>query len=206
MGKPKLQLKGQIFTYLTVIEEAGSKNGRFLWKCLCKCGKEIIVDGSSLKSNHTKSCGCYSIETATKHGLRHTRIYKIWNSLLQRCLNPKNTHYKYYGGRGIKVDKNWLSFENFYADMKEGYADNLTIERSDNNKDYNKSNCKWATMHEQSRNKRNTVWLQTPWGKLSIIEAAEKANLSVKVLSSRLYRNWSEDRLFLPVKPRNHNK
>lgn len=87
------------------------------------------------------------------HGLSNTPTYKTWADMMQRCNNPKVRAYKYYGARGIKVSKRWRTFSNFYKDMGER-KEGLTLERIDNNKDYNPKNCKWATMKEQSMNKR----------------------------------------------------
>jgi hypothetical protein len=92
------------------------------------------------------------------YGMSHTRLYKIWDSMKQRCNNPKAQGYAYYGGRGIKVCSRWLeAFRNFYDDMNEGYAENLTIERKDVNGNYEPSNCKWATTKEQMKNRRTSL-------------------------------------------------
>lgn len=206
MGKPKLQLKGKVFTYLTVIEEAGSRKTRLFWRCLCKCGKEVITDGTSIVTGHTKSCGCYSTELATTHKLSRSRIYKIWNSMTQRCENPNDTNYHNYGGRGIRVNPAWLLFQNFYNDMKEGYESHLTIERINNNLGYNKENCKWATWAEQSTNKRNSVFIASPWGLLHLNEVSEKSGIKRGTLSSRILRNWPLDKIFKTVQKRTYSK
>jgi hypothetical protein len=154
----KLDLTGQRFGRLMVIEEAGrSKNKRISWECVCDCGETVTVVSGDLTSGHTQSCGCLNKERSKKanttHGMRGTSTYQTWADLIKRCNNPKNTGFKNYGGRGIKVCKEWLRFEKFFKDMGEKPA-NLTIERVDNNKGYYKGNCKYATSTEQNRNQR----------------------------------------------------
>jgi hypothetical protein len=154
----KIDLTEKRFGRLTVIEQAGSdKWGFALWMCKCDCGVIIIVNGGSLRSGCTKSCGCLQREIAKKrlttHGLSSSRIYKIWASMIQRCIDINYEDYHYYGGRGITVCKRWKFFENFLADMGECPND-FTLERVDNEKGYFLKNCKWATHTEQNRNQR----------------------------------------------------
>jgi hypothetical protein len=150
-------LKGRQFGRLTVIEENGRVHNRKAWLCMCECGNEITLSSNRLLHKEgTKSCGCLrseiSASKATKHGMAHTRIYEIWSSMKKRCENKKNKNYNRYGGRGIKVCERWREFENFFEDMKEGYEEHLTIDRIDNNGDYEPSNCKWSTQQEQTSN------------------------------------------------------
>lgn len=158
MGE-KLDLVGKRFGRLVVIKKLKqrAKNSSVLWQCLCDCGRITIVRNDHLQSSNTRSCGCLQKEIAskanTKHGMWNTPIYYTWQNMLQRCNNPKHINYQYYGGREIKVCKQWLKFENFFIDMGKQPM-GLTIERINNALGYLKENCKWATWQEQGRNRR----------------------------------------------------
>ncbi len=149
-------LSGKEFGRLTVIERAGSsKNGHALWFCWCKCGNASVVFASNLKRRHTQSCGCLNTEVITKHGLRLAPEYQSWKAMIQRCYNPKAAGYEYYVGRGIAVCESWRkSFEAFYTDMGQRSDASFSIDRIDNDGDYEKSNCRWADSETQQSNKR----------------------------------------------------
>lgn len=156
----KIDLTGQRFGRLTVIEEAGRVNGTVTWRCRCDCGNESIVLGTNLRAGYSTSCGCYTRERAatenTRHGGRHDRLYAIWTGMRQRCNNPNSQAYKDYGGRGITVcpewDHNFAAFRDWA--LANGYRADLSIDRVDNNGGYRPDNCRWATWHEQRINQR----------------------------------------------------
>lgn len=162
MGK-ELNLIKQKFGRLIVIKNAGYDKWRSLyWLCECNCGNIIKVRQSSLKSGHTKSCGCLQKDIVTNLKLKHghsrngytTKTYSVWLSMHDRCRNPKNRNYKYYGGRGINVCQRWLEFKNFLKDMGEAPA-GLSIERENNDGNYESNNCSWVNWKRQGRNKSN---------------------------------------------------
>jgi len=119
-------------------------------------------------------------------------------SMIARCTNQNEPIYPYYGARGVKICQRWLeSFENFHADMFPSYQSHLTIERKDVNGDYEPSNCIWATRVAQARNRRSNVVIDTPWGRMTITEAGERAGFKKGVLQSRVQAmNWPPERWF----------
>lgn len=140
-----------------------AKNGQVFWHCICDCGRKTIVMSGHLISSHTKSCGCLIAKGGPiKHGLTNTKIYHAYNHMKDRCYNRKNNSYKNYGGRGIKICDEWLQdFMNFYNwAMTNGYREDLTIDRIDNNGDYEPNNCRWVNMQTQLRNTRRTKLYQ----------------------------------------------
>lgn len=128
------------------------------WECLCDCGQTSLVEEYKLKKGKTQSCGCLRKERATlattKHGSHKTSEYFSWNSMIQRCTNPNNSKYDYYGKLGIKVCERWSnSFENFLEDMGKKPDKEYSIDRICGNGDYEPSNCRWADKSTQSYNR-----------------------------------------------------
>lgn len=152
---------GQRFGKLVVLGETKVVNQRRQYLCKCDCGGEKFIRGDQLKNGKSKSC-CERWTNAIQHGMKKTRFYHIWENIKQRCGNPKNNHWQWYGARGIKVCERWQSFTNFKNDMLASYMQHLEqygereteIDRIDNDKGYELSNCRWVTNLEQARNKR----------------------------------------------------
>lgn len=152
-----IDLTGRQFGRWTVISRAeNNAKGQARWLCRCSCGNEKVVLSGSLCNGTSKSCGCIKKERFETHGKSHTRLFRIWQGIKRRCGYIKDQHYNEYGGRGIAVSDEWSdNFQNFYDwAMTNGYQDNLTIDRIDNNGNYESSNCRWITIQKQQFNKR----------------------------------------------------
>lgn len=208
-----IDLVGKRFGMLTIIKRVNNdKCGNLRWLCSCDCGKEKIIRGGSLKSGDTKSCECLSkektIERQTTHGHwiggNASKIYNAWCHMIQRCTNVDDIGYKNYGGRGIKVCKRWRSFPNFLEDMGEPPTKKHSIHRIDNEGDYNKDNCEWATKKQQARNRRNNHLITFNGKTQCVSELAEETRIPYNTLWARIYKlGWSvEKALTTPVRKR----
>lgn len=185
-------------------------NRKLSWNVECECGAKKSVTGSSLRSENSKSCGCLSnenrINSNTTHGLADSPTYITWISIKSRCSLPKTSGYENYGGRGIAVCARWKSsFENFLEDMGEK-PDGTSIERKDNDGDYEPGNCKWATSKEQNRNRRSNRKITYNGETKILIEWAEQLKMNKATLLFRLDRGWSVKEAFeIPVGVRRKN-
>jgi hypothetical protein len=206
-------LTGLKFGQLKVIGRTGSdKWGKSLWSCVCDCENKVIVEAGNLKSGGTTSCGCFKKEKLHKektvHGDYKERLFHIWEQMRARCSNKNLPSYKNYGGRGIVVCDAWL---NDYLPFKEwalshGYQNNLSIDRKDNNGNYEPSNCRWATKGVQANNTRSNHFLTFNNQTMTISEWSQKLNISQDIIYSRLKRGWTiEQTLTIPSGGRREN-
>ena len=166
--RERLDLTNKRFGRLIALSPAycGKSNNVF-WHCQCDCGNLCIVNSQNLKSGKTKSCGCLRthrcIERNKARGneipRNKNRLYRIYYGMRTRCYNTKDQHYKYYGARGISICPLWLeSFSAFESwALSHGYDPALSIDRIDNDGNYEPSNCRWATANEQNKNKRHNI-------------------------------------------------
>ena len=156
----RAEITGKRFGRLAALEYVGKSR----WNCRCDCGNEVARLGSHLTSGASKSCGCLRVDAnkeRTKHGMRHTTEYTIWCMIKARTENPKTPGWKDYGGRGIKMCARWSqSFPNFYADMGAKPITKHSIDRVDNDGNYEPGNCRWATRQEQNSNTRRNIYIE----------------------------------------------
>lgn len=181
---------GEKFNMLTVLEELPErKHGSRVYRCKCDCGNIKDVRKDMLKNGHVKSCGCLH----TKHGKRETKIYHIFSEIKQRCYNKNNKSYNNYGGRGIIVCQEWLNdFMNFYNwAMNNNYQEGLTIDRIDNDGNYEPNNCRWADRKTQNNNRRNNTSISYNGKTQTLAQWSEELNVDQHTISLRKRKGWS---------------
>lgn len=208
MSKRELiDLTGRKFGRLTVLGRAENHGKDTFWKCQCECGNIKEVNGAKLKNGHTKSCGCLRTKRKIKsniqrnyhktHGMSETRLYRIYKKMYRRCYKPQTKYYENYGGRGITICPEWLGehgFENFSKwALSHGYADNLSIDRIDNDKGYSPDNCKWSTAKEQANNTRSTVFLTYKGETKPASEWSEITGIRQDTLTMRKRNGWTDE-------------
>lgn len=190
--------KGRKYGRLTVLENLGKNSrGVEMWECACDCGALRKVSKYNLMSGISKSCGCIAVERFTRHGYskagKISREYSSWLSAKRRCKNPNEKGFENYGGRGITMCDRWVnSFPNFIEDMGDAPTSKHTLDRVDNNKGYSKENCRWATMGEQMRNKRNNVVFEGE----NAVDAVKRLGGGTTLINGRLKRGWSLEKAF----------
>jgi hypothetical protein len=185
MGKIK-DMTGQRFGRLLVTAMAPARiAGEAAWVCSCDCGAIVTVRGYSLRSGDSKSCGCLKnallVQRSKTHGLRATSEYGSWSMMKNRCLNPRTPAFADYGGRGISVCPQWVnSFETFLSDVGKKPSSGHTLDRIDNDGNYEPGNCRWSTYNQQARNRRSTR-LNEP--KLRALQALLRCGWAVRDLA-----------------------
>lgn len=190
-----LNLKGQRFGRLLVLGRLPPGNKNVMWRCVCDCGQTYVCAASNLARGNTVSCGCFRSEQSSArqrtHGLSRTAEYIIWTGMINRCHSPINNGYKNYGERGIAVCDRWRdSFEAFLQDMGPRPSSQFSIERKDNRQGYSPDNCKWATGHEQGRNKRTNRFIEIDGVTMCIADWCERVGIDRRnIYRAARYKN-----------------
>jgi len=189
---------GRRFTRLLVLEQDGKGANGFLYSCQCDCGTVKTISGPLLRDGKVKSCGCLKSEMIAQknmtHGKSDSSAYQSWQAMKNRCLNPNQPAYKNYGGRGIKICAAWFDFDAFYKDMGDR-PKGTTLERKDNNLGYNKENCIWATVSEQSKNTRQVVKLTHNGMTMVMKDWARYLGIPYPTIQDRRRRGWPVERI-----------
>lgn len=183
-----LNIVGQTFGELVVIQKSETKIQKTRWKCRCSCGKEKTFFGSQLTRGLVKSCGCLTKrkhQAARERMLSVSREYRIWQAMLNRCRNKNVVNYQDYGGRGISVCDRWHSFDNFFLDMGP-CGKEMSIDRIDTNGNYEPGNCRWATRAQQARNTRRNRILELNGVSKCLVEWASDLGIDQASLRERL--------------------
>ena len=193
---------GEKRNHLVLLEDLGMRQGRHYGKFKCDCGniKDIRID--YVTSGNNKACGCMRYikhsKGNTKHNVSHTRIYDIHQKMIARCYKENVSNYSEYGGRGIRVCDEWREDVKAFYDwsMANGYSDNLSIDRIDNNGNYEPSNCRWATAEQQSNNRRNNVLITLNGETQTLAQWCKHFNIPYARAQMRMYRGWKDEDLF----------
>lgn len=190
---PRVCLIGQRFGLLVVTEFGGRHGDAWQWRCICDCGNLKIATADNLRYGSPDSCGCRS--GRKKHGLGNKHpLYGSWGKMHQRCSNPKTPLFERYGGRGISVCERWRDFPAFIADMGPKPSPKHSIDRINNNGNYEPGNCRWATRVQQARNTSFNHRITFMGREMCVSEAAEIAGLSSACVAKRLRRGWPVER------------
>ena len=195
------------FGKLTVISRAENKNGRVHWNCICDCGTACVVMSKHLISGHTQSCGCLSLiklaERACTHQMTNTKIYQTWCGIKTRCLNPNCKQYRNYGGRGITIFSEWINdftaFYNYVSKLPNYGEKGYTLDRIDNNGNYEPNNLRWVDWKTQCSNTRRNRFVEYNGEKILITHAAAKIGISAAALRARINAGDTDERLFRPA-------
>lgn len=163
------------------------------WVCRCDCGKIKTIPGCSLRSGHTKSCGCLMV----KHGKSHKeRLYETWKNMRRRCYDKSNKRYANYGGKGIRICDDWNEYSNFRKwALENGYSENLTIDRIDVNGNYCPENCRWADSLVQANNTTRNRYIEYNEKTQSMADWAREFGIKYYTMNSRIQHGWSMDKI-----------
>lgn len=198
-----LDLSGRVFGRLTVLEKLPEKtqSKAVQWLCSCTCGNTLPVTTSRLNSGNTKSCGCGLIENRIKHGGSYSPEYAVWKNIKERCYLQTNKSYPRYGGRGITMCEEWRdNFEAFLQDVGPRPSSAHSIDRRDNDKDYEPGNCRWATKEEQANNRESNLIYELHGETRTLAEWCKHLGINYYRTHCRLYQlGWAFEEAIVPI-------
>lgn len=195
---------GVKYSRLTVIREVEPKNGEVRWLCRCDCGNEKVLESGQLASGKSKSCGCLMLEIRAKGvagGGENHPLFRTWRGIKYRCENPGDKSYQRYGGRGIQVCERWSKtggLRNFIEDMGPKPSPRHSIDRIDNNGNYEPGNCRWASSEEQDNNRRDNIWIEYNGERHTAAQWERIIGLRRKSIYGRLKNGWPLERVLKP--------
>lgn len=203
-----LDLTGKRHERLVVLRKAD--HGRSWWVCKCDCGQITFVRSSNLTSGAVKSCGCLKHKPHNKtHGESQSKLYRCWTSMIYRCENPKNHAYRWYGERGIKVCKEWQTYENFKEWVEKTRPnENCTIDRIDTDGDYCPENCRWVDAKDQANNRRTNIVIEYGGKIMNLMQWSEYLGIDYKLIHNRMFKlGWDfEKAISTPVDTKKRNR
>jgi len=201
-GRKPINLAGQVFGKLTIIEQVDDPRKGAHWRCLCECGNTTVTAGCRIVSGKTTSCGCWKRNCQRTHGMGKTSTYLSWQEMKRRVTDPNKESYKYYGARGITICDRWKeSFENFLSDMGPR-PEGTTLDRKEVNGNYEPDNCKWSTQKEQCNNRRDNRHITWNGETLNLAQWAERTGIGEGIIRDRIdIWNWPvEKALTKPIR------
>lgn len=188
-----IDLKDRTFGRLVVVSRGKLSGHNRYWLCRCSCGREFSVRQDNLTRGRSRSCGCDRRKASPKMRGRE-KEYASWHAMVDRCTNPRNHAYTYYGGRGITVWPPWeKSFEQFYHDLGPRPA-GMTLGRVDNEKGYFPENCRWETRKSQMKNRSNASFVQWQGRSWQIIDISEATGVPYSLLYGRIRMGWDVEK------------
>lgn len=207
MAKAK-DLTGQRFGRLTVIrrDEVNASDGHASWICRCDCGKIISARSSLLRQGKTKSCGCLArdltVARSKTHGMSRTKVHRIWSGMKQRCFHVSDNAYSHYGGRGITICDEWrddfVAFYDYVSKLEHFGEEGYSLDRINNEGNYEPGNVRWATVKQQARNRRTSHTVEINGEKVTVTEIASRAGVGRTTVNRRLAKGEVGEQLFRP--------
>jgi hypothetical protein len=204
--KPGSDLTSRVFGRWTVLGFSHVERQYYrYWICECACGKDRDVQERYLLSGRSKSCGCGAGMKNRRHGLSNNKVHKAWRQMWGRCTRKHQADYSFYGGRGIRVCERWKTFELFLEDVGMPPTQKHSLDRVNNNGNYEPGNCRWATHTQQVRNTRQTIMLTLGERTMAAGDWADELGINSRTIKSRIRYGWAVEDILSPVITKRHH-